>query len=307
MFDKKYIFQTIHLPDDYEGKVVATLIKSKANASRKKSILYLHGFIDYFFHDHLADEFIAHEFDFYALDMRKYGRSILPHQHANYCRDIHEYFEEISESIDIISTESGSDIYLLGHSTGGLTASCYMNFGEKKDRIKGLVLNSPFLDFNLSPFEKQVSLFISRIMSKISKYSKLNGVLSPAYAESLHKEHHGEWDFNKNWKPINGFPTYFIWIIAIHKAQESLKQSAINVPILVMHSSGSVKLKSFSEKAVINDTVLNIEDIQRVGVQLGNDATLLEVNNAKHDIFLSLPEVRATALKDMFNWLTQIA
>lgn len=40
---------TLNFPDDYEGKVVATLIRKKAAQPTKKAVLYIHGFIDYFF------------------------------------------------------------------------------------------------------------------------------------------------------------------------------------------------------------------------------------------------------------------
>src|SRR5690554_4479848 len=97
--NKDYTTQTINLKPDYEGEVTATLIASKANVGNRKSVLYLHGFVDYFFHAHLGEEFNTNDYDFYALDLRKYGRSLLEHQHPNYCRHIEEYFEEISIAI----------------------------------------------------------------------------------------------------------------------------------------------------------------------------------------------------------------
>ncbi|VAW30429.1 Lysophospholipase, partial [hydrothermal vent metagenome] len=50
-----FIFHTLELKPDYEGKVVATLIEKKAAKSTKKALLYLHGFNDYFFQNHFAD------------------------------------------------------------------------------------------------------------------------------------------------------------------------------------------------------------------------------------------------------------
>lgn len=70
-----YNSQTIRLKPDYEGEVTATLVSSKFNVGNRKSVLYLYGYIDYFFQAHLGEKFIANDFDFYALDMRKYGRN----------------------------------------------------------------------------------------------------------------------------------------------------------------------------------------------------------------------------------------
>ena len=297
-----YTSQNIKLNPDYEGEVNAVLTSSNFNTGNRRSVLYLHGFIDYFFHPHLGEKFNQNNFDFYALDLRKYGRSLMQHQHPNYCKDIEEYFEEISIAIRKIKSGSKS-IFLLAHSTGGLTASCYMNFGKDRDLIEGLILNSPFLDFNQSKFEKSISLFVAKIIAKVSSYAKLDGALSPIYAQSLHKDYYGEWEFNLDWKPIKGFPTYFKWVVAISRAQKKLKKSNIKIPTLIMHSSGSFKTSKYSKEAMSNDLVLNIEDIKRVGKKLGDSVTLMKIDNSQHDIFLSPKAVREVGFDKMFAWL----
>ena len=297
-----YASQNINLDSDYEGEVKAVLTASKNNTRDRKSVLYLHGYVDYFFHPHLGEKFNQHNFDFFALDLRKHGRSLMNHQHPNYCKDIEEYFEEIS--IAIRKIKSGiKPVFLLAHSTCGLTASCYMNYGKERGLIKGLILNSPFLDFNQSKLEKSLTQFLARLISKVSNYAKIEGALSPAYAQSVHKDHFGEWEFNLNWKPIKGFPTYFKWLEAIARAQKKLEKSNIKVPTLIMHSSGSVKTKTYSKEAMTNDIVLNIEDIKRVGEKLGERVTMLQIENAQHDIFLSPKPVRDIGFDKMFSWL----
>lgn len=299
---KDYTGQIIELNSDYEGEVNAVLTSSNYNTGNRKSVLYLHGYIDYFFHPHLGEKFNLNNFDFYALDLRKHGRSLMQHQHPNYCKDIEEYFEEISIAIRKIKIKSKS-VFLLAHSTGGLTASVYMNYGKERDLIEGLILNSPFLDFNQSKFEKSISQFVAKIIAKVSSYAKLEGALSPAYAQSVHKDHYGEWDFNLDWKPIKGFPTYFKWVVAIARAQKRLEKSKIKIPTLIMHSSGSIKTSKYSKEAMSNDIVLNIEDIKRVGKKLGNRVTLTKIDNAQHDIFLSPKAVREVGFDKMFSWL----
>ena len=64
---------------------MATLVRRRADAPTRRAVLYLHGFVDYFFQTHLAEFFTDRGFDFYALDLRKYGRSLLPHQTPNFC------------------------------------------------------------------------------------------------------------------------------------------------------------------------------------------------------------------------------
>lgn len=304
--NKDFTTQTIALSPDYEGEVKATLISSNSNQGSRKSVLYVHGYIDYFFHAHMGQEFNTQGYDFYALDLRKYGRSLMEHQHPNYCKDIEEYFEEISIALRQIHEASNEKVVLLAHSTGGLITANYMNFGKEKNLVKTLVLNSPFFDFNMSRIKKAATITVSYPIGGLFKYAKVEGALSPAYAESIHKDYHGEWDFNLSWKPIKGFPTYFKWITAIRKGHKKLRQSKIDVPVLVMHSSSSERISNFSEKATRQDIVLNVEDIKRVGARLGPKVTLLEIEDGMHDLFLSKAPVREKAFEEMFKWLKDL-
>lgn len=80
MLGPPYERQTINLGTDDEGPVVATLVRRRAERPSGRAVLYVHGFVDYFFQTHLADFFAERGWDFYALDLRKYGRSLLPGQ-----------------------------------------------------------------------------------------------------------------------------------------------------------------------------------------------------------------------------------
>jgi alpha-beta hydrolase superfamily lysophospholipase len=62
--DKDFTFQTIKLA--LKG-VIATLISSNRNLGNRKSVLYLHGYNDYFFHTHVAEKFNENNFDFMRL------------------------------------------------------------------------------------------------------------------------------------------------------------------------------------------------------------------------------------------------
>jgi alpha-beta hydrolase superfamily lysophospholipase len=303
--EDKFNYHTINLKNDYEGKVIATLISSKSNTDNRIPVLYIHGFIDYFFHPHLAEEFHKNGYDFYALELRKYGHSLQSYQHPNYCKSIEEYFEEISIAIQSIYDKSQKKILLMGHSTGGLITSLYMNTGSEKKLVCGLILNSPFLELNMPPLAKILAPAFAKIVSFIAPFSKLDKAISPVYGKSVHKNYYGEWDFNLKWKPINGFPAYFSWLVAISEAQKQLKQiSSITVPILVMFSSRSLLLQKYNTDAQIADIVLNVKDIRELGQKLGADVTLKEIANGMHDLFLSKKEVRNSAFAALFDWIS---
>ena len=304
MLTDEFHFRTISLPDDYEGKVTATFIEAKANHGQRKSVLYIHGWSDYFFHPHVARQFDVHGYDFYALELRKFGNSLLSHQHPNYCRSIEEYFEEISRALREIRKNSKQPIILLGHSTGGLITALYMNSGVERGLVSALILNSPFLEMNVSRFSRVVMPFVAGTIASILPYSKVENTVSPVYNQSLHKDYFGEWDFNKDWKPINHFPTYFTWLSTVSDAQSKLKNhSAINVPTLILHSAKSINPKTMSEEAQKSDCVLNVEHIRQIGPKLGKDITMIEIEGAVHDIFLSKEEVRNHTFQEMFGWI----
>ena len=48
---------TLNLPDDYEGKVTATLVRKNTKSIYNKAVLYIHGFNDYFYQEEMANRF----------------------------------------------------------------------------------------------------------------------------------------------------------------------------------------------------------------------------------------------------------
>jgi alpha-beta hydrolase superfamily lysophospholipase len=301
---EEFDFQTINLADDYEGKVTATLIAANSNTRKRRSVLYIHGWSDYFFHPHVATAFNEQGFDFYALELRKYGHSLLKHQHPNYCRSLEEYFEEISIALRQIHHKNNQPIILLGHSTGGLTTSLYMNSGAERALVSLLILNSPFLELNVSKLSRKILPLIARLGASLLPFSKVEHTVSPVYNQSLHKDFYGEWNFDKAWKPINHFPTYLSWLSAVVKAQSMLKhQSDIKVPTFVMHGSKSLIPKKYTKEAQTSDCVLNVDDILHIAPHLGKQITMVEIKDAVHDVFLSEEEVRNKAFDEMFGWL----
>ena len=90
-----FLSETIALRPDDEGEVVATLVGRRAPDSTDRAVLYVHGYCDYFFNVELADRYNEQGFDFYAIDLRKYGRSLRPHQTLYRALSLDEYFEEL--------------------------------------------------------------------------------------------------------------------------------------------------------------------------------------------------------------------
>ena len=201
-----YLRRTIQMPDDYEGKVVCTLVKKPQLPDTKQAILYIHGYNDYFFQKQLGDSVNAHGYNFYAMDLRKYGRSILPGQDPFFCKSLKEYFADIDTALAIIREEGNDKILLMAHSTGGLITPYYLNSKKGELPVDGLILNSPFLDWNFGWMMEKVVIPVVSFIGKLFPNLTVQGYGDASYAHSLLKQFKGEWEYNTDWKMINGHP-----------------------------------------------------------------------------------------------------
>ena len=281
---------TLPFPDDYDGPVVATLVRLPPSGATKGAVLYTHGFIDYFFQRHLAERFSAEGYAFYALDLRKHGRSLGSHQHPNFCKSINEYYADLTKALEVIN----QPILLAGHSTGGLICALYAHEGERRGQIRALWLNSPFFAFNVSA-PRRILLTVGSTLGRVFPFLNDPNAVTPAYPKSIYKDYAGEWDFDLNLKPINGFPAYYGWLAAIRRAQARVQAGlSIVCPILSMHSDES-------------DIVLNWRDIARWSPGLGKAVTVQAFPGGFHDLILSRREVREAVFAGLFAWLKEVA
>ncbi len=300
-----YLQRTIKCKPDAEGVVTATLIKKPQDVTSKIAILYIHGYCDYFFQKHLGDSLSHMGLAFYALDLRKYGRSFLPHQTRFDTKDLKEYHEAIDSAINVIETEGYDQLLLLGHSTGGLIVSHYYLHHQNSKAIKGLILNSPFLDFNLNRAIENLGVDIISLNGKKHPDKKVTQKLNPNYGESLHINYKGIWNYNLDWKLILSPAVNQGWIRAIHGAQKELLHVNFNLPILLLSSDHSYKKSKWSDEIKVMDAVLDIKDIERIGTKLGEQVTYKKVPEGKHDLVLSNEKARALFFEEIKNWLTE--
>lgn len=295
-----FSIQKLKLEDDYEGKAEATLVARKAKTRSDKAILYIHGFVDYFFQNELADWANNLGLNFYALDLRKHGRSLLPHQQPNMARSMSGYFEEIDMAIDFMRGDGNIYLTLMGHSTGGLIASLYAHENRDDGIVFSLILNSPFFDFNKPAwFKKAVLPIVAAIGNMFPGIPSPEG-LKEGYPKSLHKDYHGEWDFNLDYKPILGFKINLGWIAAIHNGQKKLQNGLdIKCPVLVMHSSKSVPPGNYHESMRTADSILDVADISKYADGIGKNVKKVEIKDGLHDLLLSKKDVRENVYKEM--------
>ncbi|MDD2436323.1 MAG: alpha/beta hydrolase [Massilibacteroides sp.] len=301
---KGYEQQTIQMTPDYDGDVVCTLIR-KPLSGTKQAVLYIHGYNDYFFQYELGDSIQHYGFDFYALDLRKYGRSIRPHQRACFCKNINEYFADIDTALNVIRQEGHTSVFLLAHSTGGLITPLYLDSHKERKEVKGLMLNSPFFDMNMSWFKENIAIPVIAFFGRFFPNWIIEKEGFSFYSESLLVDKKGEWIFNTNWKRPEGYPKTAGWLRAIHQGHTKLQKGlSLSCPVWVLSSD-----KSFSEKKEwhdqykTSDIVLDVNDIQRIAPKLGSKVRRDTIPNGIHDLILSARPYRETVYKKIRNWL----
>jgi alpha-beta hydrolase superfamily lysophospholipase len=272
-------------PEDYDGAVTATLVRLPAPEAPRGAVLYVHGFIDYFFQRHLAERFAAEGYAFYALDLRKHGRSLKPHQHPCFCKDIAEYFPDITRALE----EIGEPVLLAGHSTGGLVCASYKSEGELRNNVRTLWLNSPFFEWRASGANR-FRLGIARAIGRFFPFANDPKAVLPQYVESLHRDWGGEWEFDLSLKPHRGFPAYFGWVAAISDAHARVHAGlSLSCPVLSMHSDEA-------------DIILDWRHIARWSRTLGSDVTVMQFPGALHDLVLSRRAIREEVFSQLFAW-----
>ncbi|GAB2971528.1 MAG TPA: alpha/beta hydrolase [Actinotalea caeni] len=297
-----WVARTLELEPDAHGRGVATLVHRPDAGSRPRAMVYLHGFVDYFFQTHHAEEWAAHGYDVYALDLRDYGRSIRPGRTPNWITDLRDYDEEIDAALALVRAQGHDVVVLDGHSTGGLIASLYVH--DHPGSVDALVLNSPWFDLNASWFDRVVS---TRVIDRLGVWRPTAQVasLGEPYGRSLHTSTGGEWDYDLAWKPHEGFPVLAGWLRAIRRGHARLARGlAITVPVLVATSGRSGHRKRPTPQDLAgSDVVLDVRHMWARAPLLGPHVRVLRVPGGRHDLTLSEPPVRQRYSALLFDWL----
>ncbi len=281
-------FEALELPfpEDNDGPVSASLVRLRAGEAPRGAVLYLHGFADYFFQRHMAERFAAEGYAFYALDLRKHGRSLRAHQHPNFCKSLTEYYADITAALD----EIGEGLLLAGHSTGGLLAALYAKEGKRRDAVRALWLNSAFFSWRL-PDWRVAQLHLAAAWGRFFPFFKDESTLRPDYVNSLLED----WEFDTRLKPPRGFPIYYGWLGAITDAHARVRRGLhLECPVLSMHSDEA-------------DIVLDWRHIAKGSRMLGSRVTVLAFPGGTHDLVLSRPPVREEVFRQLFAWADRAA
>jgi alpha-beta hydrolase superfamily lysophospholipase len=313
-----YVQQVLDLGDDPdgEGTVEAVIVKREPQPGEgaRGVVLYVHGFTDYFFQVALADFLAAQGLPFYALDLRKCGRARRPGQTAHYVSDLALYDAELDRALAIVSGENpGLPVILVAHSTGGLIIPLWLArrrgalaAAATGTPVAGVALNSPWLDLQGSPVMRGPLTQALRPLARVRPFQVLP-TRKGVYGQTLHVSGTGEWDYDLALKPLAGFPVTYGWLNAIRRGHARLHHGLdVGVPVLVLRSARSGSSATYTPGSDRADIVIDTAHTGRWAGRIGSQVTDVQIEDARHDVFLSLQEPRARAYEALGTWLAGI-
>jgi alpha-beta hydrolase superfamily lysophospholipase len=302
----------------------ATLVRlvpsevSPGSGSPRGIVLHVHGYNDYFFQAHVARAFAEAGYLFYAVDLRRAGRSLVlipddgpagfdvPH----FVTDLREQATDIAQASRWLrQTHPDLPLVVHAHSTGGLTASLWAHAHRHSIGIDAgpdaLVLNSPFLAGRGSRASRAVGAPVLQKMGPLRPLTELSHRPS-YYAQSLLVAGGGEWAFDTTLKRPEGLPVRAGWLVAVSRGHARVARGlAIACPVLLAASTASSKDVPDNPDAHTSDSVLDANAIVALAPRLGRDVTVLRIEGGVHDLALSRKPARSEYLDGVLAWLDE--
>jgi len=274
-------------------------------AARRRAVLFLHGWSDYFFNVELARFWDAQGFEFYALDMHNHGRSLQPGVHGGYVADLGNYDAEIGTAVRMISGPAGEgsvQLTLMGHSTGGLVAALWAS--RNPGAVSQLVLNSPWLEMHRSALVRRAAWTMVEPIARLRPEAVLKLPERGFYWRSISSSAEGEWALDNAYRPSMAFPVRAAWLSAILAGQAKVARGLdVEAPVLVLLSAASENGMVWNEEMRRSDAVLDVNIIAARAISLGRSVTVERIDGALHDVFLSSADVRADAYGRLARWI----
>lgn len=369
---------TLPLGEDAEGAVVATLVRAlpheqqwwqQLKGERPElygvDVLYVHGWSDYFFQKRLARVFTGRGARFFALDLRKYGRSLRPGQTPGYITDLSDYDADIAAALaamghpaPALRDDGGASVLddararlaaddaappvvdaddeavvapepvlrwplwrwhpggepdaagrrrliLVGHSTGGLILSLWAH--RHPDAADAVILNSPWLEFQLPRRGREALAPLVELSARYRPLDRAPQIDFGYYARAQHEVADADdpVEVDLAWRPEQTMPVHAGWLRAI-LAGHAAVAGGLDIPasVCVLLSARFAAPTAWSDELTRADSVLVVDDIARAALKLGPSVTVVRIDGALHDVFLSRHEAREDAYRRLGDWLT---
>jgi alpha-beta hydrolase superfamily lysophospholipase len=274
---------------------VLTLVRRPVpDETARGIVVHLHGYNDYFFHDHLARAVEDRGWAFVAVDARRAGRSWRADEVPHYQDDLREQASDLGTAVRAArAMHPGVPLVVHAHSTGALVAALWAHAHRERGGPDGLVLNGPFFAVQRAlPFATDAGLHALARRAPLAVVSR-----QPSwYARTLLAS--GRWTFDTTLKRPEGIPARAGWWSAVRAGQARVARGlAISCPVLVAHSATCGPDTPGNPDLDRQDTVVDVRTVARLAPGLGARVTVRPVVNAVHDLSLSADGPRSIYLR----------
>ena len=288
-----------------DNKFFKILYRTEEN--NKNAIIFIHGFNDNFYHFHISNFFLKKNFDIYAPSLKNYGRSCYDREKLYHIDDLKKYFTDIDNTIlHIENLKKYEKIYIIGHSTGGITSTLYCHEGKYKNKISGLILNSPFFSFYDDSY---INYFLHYVVYYIGKYfpniciRKENKNSINSYSVFIYNKFHVE----ENCKLLHNAPIFSGWIYTVIKNQQFISKNKLNIdiPVLILNSDKTYN-NNFNYNIFQNEKYQIAKDIfknNNFSKSFGENTEEYIIKNSDHDLFCSSRYIINLVLDKITDWL----
>lgn len=325
-----YEYTTLQLPPDDDGPVRATLVRYQPHRTEQLSVpsrrgfwrrifsapalpadppaprgfvLGLHGWSDYFYNRGVAEYWHSRGYRFYALDLRRYGRSLRAGEPPGYVSDLADYDADLQAALDAITADAGEfdERICMAHSTGGLIATLWAE--RHPGRFTAMVLNSPWLELQGSHLVRFAATGVLEPVARLRPKARLRLPEVDQYWQSISALGHGGWDLHPVWRPRISFPATAGWLRAVMAGHARVNRGLnLSIPVLVLTSARTHITPGYDEAMQHNDAVIEVQVVRERSLGLGAEVTNAKLEGAMHDVFTSLPEPRAAAFAAVDHW-----
>lgn len=241
-------------------------------------------------------------FDFYAIDLRRYGRSLRDKQLAGYVTSLDHYFVELDAAVEVLREDGHDEIVLMAHSTGGLIAALYAD--ARPGTFSALVLNSPWLELQGNAILRPATQPMFTAARAVAPTTALPLSDNGFYRRSISKTDGGEWEYNLKYKGDPAFHIRVGWLAAILEGHAKVASGLkIDCPVLVCISERTDLRRTWDDSLKLADIVLDVDRIAARAPKLGNFVAIARFADGMHDLVLSGPHVRAKVLAEYARFL----
>jgi lysophospholipase len=241
---------------------------------------------------------------FFIYDHRGQGSSgrLLPDGEKGHVESFSDYVRDLELFIEtMVRPREHTAVYLLAHSMGGTVSLLYA--GRHQQNLKGLILSSPMLSINTSPFPNLLARRISRGAVKIGKGENYVFGLGPyepqaPFADNVLTGSRRRYELNRDLIAENphlalGGPT-FGWLDESFAAAGELMRLDVDLHLPVLLLQGE------------DDQVVGKKEQEEFCGRLKN-CRLVSLPAARHEVLMEKDEIRAQALQHIRTFIGMAA